>query len=151
MKLLFGVDPVNWWNTEEQLHKYVPLEKALRCFDSKALDILEKMLPHIQCGYRNYLVDFKVRNLGKGQSGCPVPGWHYDCVRDKNHPSRNEHHLLYTNVDGTLFMCEDGTQIKAGDSQVWEYGRELHCAPLMKESCKRVLIRLTGADSVIKY
>ncbi len=45
MKLLFGVDPVNWVNTEEQLHKYVPLEKALRCFDSNALDILEKMLP----------------------------------------------------------------------------------------------------------
>ena len=35
--------------------------------------------------------------------------------------------------------------------QVWEYGRELHCATLMKESCKRVLIRLTGTDSVIKY
>ena len=46
MKLLFGVDPVNWVNTEEQLHKYVPLEKALRCFDSNALDILEKMLPN---------------------------------------------------------------------------------------------------------
>lgn len=150
MKLLFGVDPVNWEDTEEQLHKYVSLEKALRCFDSKALGILEMMLPHIHHGYQNYLVDFKVRNLVKGRSGCPVPGWHYDCVRDKNHPSREEHHLLYTNIDGTLFLCEDGRHIKAGDSQVWEYGRELHSAPFVMSNCKRVLIRLTGTDSVIK-
>lgn len=87
MKLLFGVDPVNWVNTEEQLHKYVPLEKALRCFDSNALDILEKMLPLMatwlridstqnanqELAHNNYLLNIVVDNTKREEN--MTTGW----------------------------------------------------------------------------
>ena len=92
----------------------------------------------------------RVRWLEVGYSGCPLPEWHYDCVKNYLHEAKHEHHLLYTNLDGTLFKDGDDI-IKAGDSEVWEYGRELHAAPVMKNKCKRVLIRVTETDSVIKY
>jgi len=152
MKQLFNISEelVCWNGVAEQINKYIPLRRALATFDKEAVFIIEKMLPFLQHKHRNILVDYKVRWLESGENGCPLPDWHYDCVKDFHHPAKHEHHLIYVNTDGTLFL--DGPNIlKAYDGDVWEYGRELHAAPKMKKACKRVLIRVTETDSVIKY
>lgn len=152
MKQLFNISEelVCWNGVAEQINKYVPLRRALTTFDKEAVFVIEKMLPFLQHKHKNILVDYKVRWLEAGKDGCPLPDWHYDCVKDFQHPAKHEHHLIYVNTDGTLFL--DGPHIlKASDGDVWEYGRELHAAPKMKKACKRVLIRVTETDSVIKY
>lgn len=141
---------VSWDGVKEQINKYIPLRRALSTFDKEAVFVIEKMLPYLQYKHDNILVDYKVRVLENGEDGCPLPDWHFDCVKDYHHPAKHEHHLIYVNTDGTLFL--DGCNIlKASDGDVWEYGRELHAAPKMQKACKRVLIRVTETDSVIKY
>lgn len=152
MRQLFNIsgELVDWTNVQEQVNKYVPLHKALATFDKEAVFVIEQMLPFLQHKHKNILVDYKVRHLEAGEDGCPLPDWHYDCVKEYSHPTKHEHHLIYVNVDGTLFLDEPHI-LKANDGDVWEYGRELHASPRMQKACKRVLIRVTETDSVIKY
>lgn len=150
MKHLFDIKEadVSWENVAEQVNKYVPLQRALATFDKEAVFVIEKMLPFLQHQHKKLLVDYKVRHLKAGDYGCPLPDWHYDCVKEYSHPSKHEHHLIYTNIDGTLFLDSGTNIIKAANGSVWEYGRELHASPKMVEDCKRILIRVTETDNI---
>jgi hypothetical protein len=147
-KFLFNIQNIDWEETEEQLHKYVPLNKALSIFDDNAVYVVQRMMEYIHGDYENIVIDYKVRNLHKDQCGCPLQGWHYDCVKDFSHLDRHEHHIIYSNTCGTEFLLEDNSILKANDGDVWEYSRELHRGPLMAQDCKRILIRLTETNTI---
>lgn len=149
MNYLFTInsDEVDWSNVEEQVNKYVPLHKALDTFDEPAVQVITRMAPFLKHEHKRILVDYKVRVQKKGDNGCPVVGWHFDCVKDFNHPAKHEHHMIYSNMDGTLFL--DGCNIlQFADGSVVEYGRELHDAPILREDMKRIVIRVTETDSI---
>lgn len=147
MKFITKVKELNWDNHELQFHKYVPLSKIEKLNDENLLYILSLMKEYCTFNYKKILVDYKIRFCKEGTTGCPNPDFHYDCVRYYDHPSKHENHLIYTNLDGTLFYNE-GDIIKVGDSEIWQYSRELHSTPIMSKSIKRVLIRLTETDNV---
>lgn len=138
---------ISWDHIDPVEYKYIDINKALRIFPQEALNVLEIMMPYLTGNYKYTLVDLKVRQLKKGQYGCPLPDWHYDCVKDYEHPSKHENHLLYTNLNGTEIQ-HDGQIIKANDGDIWQYSRDLHRTSKMTDDCKRVLLRLTECDNV---
>lgn len=137
---------IDWEDVEDCLYKYIPLQDCAFVFPEKALIVIDEMVKYTKKDYKYTVIDFKVRTLKAGEYGCPLPDWHYDCVKEYNHPSRHEHHIIYVNEQGTLFDKENPFQI--GDGEIWEYGRDLHASPKLTKDVKRVLIRLTENDLI---
>lgn len=112
--------------------------------------LVEKMLqlhmPHHN--HDNLLLDIKIANFNAGDYGCFNTDWHYDCVKEFEHPSSHEHHTIFTNYCGTEWLQDDGAIVKAGDSEIWSYGRELHRCPQLNKAGKRVVIRLTSTNLI---
>jgi hypothetical protein len=148
-KFITNIANMDWSDVPPMEHKYVSYDDAMAKFPIQAVAILDIMSKHLTYKYKYIVVDLKVRELTKGQHGCPLPDWHYDCVKDYNHPQKHENHLLYTNIHGTEIAIDDALNfIKANNGDIYQYGRELHRTAKMPENCKRVLIRLTECDNV---
>lgn len=122
------------------------LEDARLHFPKESLIVIDEMCKYLKGDYKYTVIDFKVRTLKAGDYGCPLPDWHYDCVKDFNHPSRHEHHMIYVNQEGTIMHIDDPFQI--GDGEIWEYGRDLHASPMLTKDMKRVSIRVTENDLI---
>jgi hypothetical protein len=142
---LQDIGKVDWSSFDVQTHKYINIKKKFE-YPKEVQDILNIMLLYTYNNYKFMVFDFKVRNLIEGQCSCIFPQWHYDCVRKFDHPSRHENHLVYSNIYGTEFLNPDFSITQAGDSELWNYGRELHRGTRVPVECKRVIIRLTETD-----
>lgn len=137
--------------------KYVRAESLTGwSYDNPLLwGIIDQMFQHHQPHHKHahLLIDVKIADFNVGDYGCFNTDWHYDCVKEYNHPSEHEHHTIFTNYCGTEWLQEDGKIVKAGDSEIWSYGRELHRCPKLDRAGKRVIIRLTSTDLIkgVKY
>ena len=98
--------------------------------------------------HANLLLDVKIGDFNVGDYACFNTDWHYDCVKEYDHPTEHEHHTIYTNFCGTEFLKEDGSIVKAGDGEIWQYGRELHRCPKLDRAGRRILVRLTSTDLI---
>lgn len=127
-------DVVIKYACRRKVDETLPLNSDLRCF-------INRMVINGNCDYP--LVDIKLRFHKKGECTC-IPGFHYDCVKDYDDPSPHEHHLIWSNIEGTIF--ENGQ--RASDGEIWSYGRDLHAGPYVKEDCVRILIRLTQTKKI---
>lgn len=145
-KQTYWIDP-DWLNAQEDVVlKYTPLTKFYRTkhyLDFQ--DIIDYMVGGLHHQHKSILVDFKIRSHEIGDSSCPVSGWHYDCVKDYNHPSKHEHHVIFSSSDPTEFLVEDKVMSFHG---VVEYGRDLHRGSVITKNGKRVLIRITETDNI---
>jgi hypothetical protein len=111
-------------------------------------NVIKSMLAYSTWKFEDYelcYLDVKVRDLKKGGSGDWYNNYHYDWVRDYDHPNKHETHLIYSNIFGTHYK-EDGVVKQCEPNRVYMYGRELHCSPIVTEDCRRVLIRLSFVD-----
>lgn len=138
---------IDWGGISPIELKYKSVNYVLNSdFDGRVLFVLNRMIDYsddlcLTIGEKT-LVDVKIRNLNNGETGCALPDWHYDWVKDFDNPKPHETHLIYSNINGTEFL-DDHVIIKAGDSEIWKYNRDLHRCPVMTEDCLRVLIRLS--------
>lgn len=96
--------------------------------------------------YDKCYLDVKVRELKSRDTGDYLNKWHYDWVKDYNHPIKHEKHLIYTNKFGTHYI-ENGVEKQCLDNSIYMYGRELHKSPTVAEDIKRVMIRLSFVDN----
>lgn len=117
----------------------------------------------------NWLVDYKVRDLKAGDCGCPLEGWHTDCVANPWHPSKFETHLIFSTHYGTEFILDElevkleedhfnrvlnrygsdywFTQVKP--NTITQYTRyNLHRAPIINKDCRRMVLRLTQIELI---
>jgi hypothetical protein len=146
--------------------KYKKLtEKVYSNLPWQAQAIVGEMLKSASFSFKSTLLDFKVRQLDEGDCGCPLEGWHIDVTRNPNHPSKSDRHLIYSTIVGTEFLLDkietdaiDFAEVGLeGKSNIWQapansivaYDRlNLHRGPIVREPCKRVLIRLTQTDII---
>ena len=132
--------------------KYVRVDSLDYCYqpDTQINQLIWHMLRLHQKGHNhvNLLVDVKVGDFNVGDYGCFNTDWHYDCVKELNHHTKHEHHTIYTSFCGTEWLSEDGSITKAGDGEIWSYGRELHRCPKLDRAGKRVVVRLTSTDLI---
>lgn len=156
----------NWSDVPVQMLKYKPLSVTL--WDSlpqQAQEVVSVMWNNLEEGYKNTLLDFKVRELNVGDCGCPLEGWHIDVTRNPNHEGKPDRHMIYSTVVGTEFMTtpittdsDDFAQVHIPDNAgVWQapadsiviYDRlNMHRGPVVQQPCRRVLIRLTQTDII---
>lgn len=154
----------DWSNVPVQTLKYKKLNmRVLWDLPEHAFSVVNKMLTYAKPEYTNTLVDFKVKELRAGDCGCALEDWHIDVVRNPNHKSKPDNHLIYTTIVGTEFMLDKLTQnvedfsnlILPDEPNVWkapvdsivQFDRfNLHRGPVVEYPCKRVLIRLTQTD-----
>lgn len=150
--------------------KYERVESILPKLPSSVRPLVERMyetIPKID-GFK-YFVDYKVRDLEPGQCGCPLPGWHLDVVRNPNHRSRPDVHLIYTTEVGTEMLmnhipipsdCEDWKDclnetvedeqiIQLPPNKVHFYNRfQIHRGPIVDRKLRRLMIRVTGTEVI---
>ena len=146
-----------------QHNKYIPIEsKKLFKFGHSARLIIGIMENYLLDGFKSTLVDYRVVDLKAGDCGCKLDNWHIDVVRNPNHKSRPDRHLIFSTIIGTEFIDEplecntdDFSDINTNDVAIWSapvnsiviYNRfHLHRGPIVKEDCRRVLIRITQTD-----
>ena len=132
--------------------------------------ILDKMFELASCEGRSYrwLVDYKVRDLEKGDCGCPLDFWHLDVVENPWHESKPDIHYLFSTEVGTEFITtpmevtEADTSFKgvverssgfsvvqAAPNTISKYGRfNLHRGPRVAKDCRRMLLRLTLTEVI---
>lgn len=155
---------LNWDDVPPQHLKYKPLNpENYHSLDNQAQIVLDKMMPFLEDGYKSTLFDYKVFSLSSGECGCKLDGWHIDVTRNPNHPSRIDHHLIYSTVAGTEFMTTEiptlendfskvvmhGRYFQAKPNSIYQYNRmNVHRGPKVEEDCKRVLIRVTQTDII---
>jgi hypothetical protein len=145
--------------------KYQKLEKVVDILPQGVQEIISCMLPLFtqRTGKCKILVDYKVRDLRKGEAGCPLSGWHLDFTKNPNDSRSSEEHLIFSTHQGTEFITtpmevnpldkcfsevlarNSGYDFTAAKpSTVTRYGRlNLHRSPVMQEDCRRVVLRLT--------
>lgn len=115
-------------------------------------NVILSMLAYSWFNFEDYdlcYLDVKVRDLKEGDSGDWYNNWHYDWVRDYEHPNKHETHLIYSNTFGTLYK-ENGVVKQCDENSVYMYGRELHCSPIVNMDCRRIMIRLSFVDQQTK-
>lgn len=139
---------IDWGEISPIELKYKPINRILNSdLDSRFLIVINEMLDNSDdlCfnGDVKTFIDVKVRHLKKGETGCALPDWHYDWVKDFDNPKPHETHFIYSNVNGTEFIDDVGVMIKSGDGEIWKYNRDLHRCPVMIEDCLRVVIRVS--------
>ena len=114
----------------------------------------------------NLLLDYKVRDLKEGDTGCPLSFWHLDVVENPHHQSKPDRHWIFSTEIGTEFMTseirvdsnvrsfkevevEDYSSIITKPKTINSYGRfNLHRATPVERDCRRVLIRLTQTEVI---
>lgn len=150
--------------------KYVRWKTAYEQLPTLVKPILEKMfdlMPEDQD--MNWVVDYKVRDLKKGDCGVQLEGWHLDCVTNPWHKTKPETHLLFSTHFGTEYILDElevkedekhfSQVLKRYGSDYWyttvkpntitQYGRfNLHRAPIVKQDCRRVTLRLTQTEVI---
>lgn len=143
MKFIETLDPIDWADVPLTELKYKRVDtRLLNSLHPKVRFIVDKMLNYEVKKYDKCLLDVKVRDLKKDDFSCFLRTYHYDWVKNLDHPNKHETHFIYTNVNGTEFA--DGT--KCIDNSIYEFGRELHKGTLMNTDVRRVLIRLSYVD-----
>lgn len=134
---------------EELVLKYSPIHKVLGIH--KEVDSLLKNMLKYTDKYMPYTyVDYKVRYHKVGETSCPVAGWHYDVVKDFDHPSPHEIHVIWSSRDGTEFLNKDGAVYSPPEQSIVVYGRELHRGSTITQEGKRLIIRVTQTNRRIK-
>lgn len=151
--------------------KYKSVQYAQENVPKAIEPILAKMLELMPVDKTMRLVvDYKVRDLRAGDCGCPLEGWHIDCVTNPQHRSKPETHLIFTSCFGTEFITtpmkveqddihfstvlsrhQEFDYIQVEPNTITGYSRfNLHRGPLVKEDCRRAVLRLTQTE-VIQY
>jgi hypothetical protein len=153
---------VDFSTSRPQLVKYLPYHNFYK-LDSPAQKIVRKMELFFKSGYRSTYIDYKVRELNTGDCGCPLEQWHIDVTKNPLHDSRPDIHFIFSTVIGTEFMLDeiscvedDFSKLKlpsnprifqAMPNSIVQYNRfNMHRGPIVKEPCRRVLIRVTQTD-----
>ncbi len=153
--------------------KYQRWDRAFHFAPDPVKNVLDKMLDimhlHDDRDMR-WVVDYKVRDLKKGDFGCPLPEFHTDCVANPWHESKPETHLVFSTHVGTKFIEtpipvrpeDDHFNKVMADKWDWclryrqvrpntitKYGRfNMHAGPLILKDCRRVLIRLSQTEVI---
>lgn len=149
--------------------KYVPIKRAFGQLPPPAKVVLDKMLEFVEhTPNMKLFVDYKVRDLKKGDCGCALDFWHLDVVENPRHPTPPDKHWLFTTEYGTDVMTTPITIYKhettfrevvtraqgyewvtTTPNTITSYGRfNLHKAPRMGRDCQRVMIRLTQTEVI---
>lgn len=147
--------------------KYQRIERVINDIPNSIQDIVVDMLnlfePTKAEKKVKILIDYKVRDLKRGDTGCPIPGWHTDYTENPNNDQSLEEHLIFTTHIGTEFITtpmevtpfdDHYSEVLARNpiydfvgvapNTVTRYNRlNLHRCPIMVEDCRRVVIRLT--------
>lgn len=145
--------------------KYQNIERVLRDLPMEIQTIACEMVSlfgSVSSDYR-ILIDYKVRDLKKGETGCPIPGWHLDYTENPNNILPIEEHLIFTTHVGTEFITtpmdveENDIHfsmvlkrnsvynfIAAEPNSVTKYSRlNLHRCPIMFKDCRRLVMRIS--------
>lgn len=150
--------------------KYMRWDKAYDEVPSIVKPILLKMFELMpEHKDMNWVVDYKVRDLKRGDCGVALAGWHLDCVSNPWHPTLMEDHLLFSTHFGTEYILdelevgEDETHFSKVLSRygndywytqvkpytITQYSRfNLHRAPIVKQDCRRMTLRLTQTEVI---
>ena len=149
--------------------KYQRVEKVINQLPQPITNIVNQMLGLFKQNCKSkILIDYKVKNLKKGQPGCSIAGWHLDYTENPNRSEPLEEHLIFSTHVGTEFITtpmvvlpEDThftSIIKRNNSfdyiavkpnTVTKYSRlNLHRGPIIIEDCRRVVIRLTKINEI---
>lgn len=166
--------PSEWFNELPLTYfKYIPFDRAQKILPEPMKLVFDRMLKLIVAreGMR-LLVDYKVRDLKRGDYGCPLKGWHIDCVTNPRHKSRPERHLIFSTEFGTEYMTtplevlaeeehfsKTVERLTSANSKVayiqvipntiTQYERlNLHRGPLITKDCRRVVLRLTQTEVI---
>lgn len=149
--------------------KYEHWYKAYEDIPHIVKPVLDKMFSIMPDNDKHWLVDYKVRDLKKGDSGVDVAGWHLDCITNPRHNSKPETHLLFSTHFGTEYILDElevlpeethfKQVLKRYSDDFWfaqvkpntitQYGRfNLHRAPIAKYDCRRMTLRLTQTEVI---
>lgn len=140
---------MDWAGMSDIVLKYVARWKIFNTdVDYRVLDVVDCMSKYASLYYEHTLIDVKVKQVKAGQYGSGIAGWHTDWTNDLQHPNKPEHHLIYSNFCGTEWLGKGGEIVKAGDGEIWKYGRELHRCPRIDRDGVRVLIRMSQVDKL---
>ncbi len=153
-----------------QFIKYGRIEREIHNIPECVQPLVEQMyniIPKIP-GFKYYL-DYKVRDLEPLQYGCPIPGWHLDVVRNPNHNTRPDVHMIFTTECGTELLmnhiplsksCVDWKEcldlprgedeiIQLEPNKVHFYNRyQFHRGPIVERAMRRLMIRITGTEVI---
>lgn len=145
--------------------KYQKLERVIDSLPVSIKDIVSCMLPLFSQHHGRYkiLLDYKVRSLRKGETGCPLGNWHTDYIENPNAIHSSEEHLIFSTHIGTEFITTPMEVtptdthfsevlarnpkydfVAAQPNTVTRYSRlNLHRGPVMLKDCRRAVIRLS--------
>ena len=152
--------------------KYMRWDKAYTQVPEIVKPILLKMFDLMpEDKDMQWVVDYKVVDLKKGDCGVKLEGWHLDCVSNPWHKSKPETHLLFSTEYGTEFLTDEMivepnedhfskvlreyngwfsfNHIQVKPNTITQYSRfSLHRAPIVKQDCRRVTLRLTQTEVI---
>lgn len=158
-----------------QMFKYKRWDWAYQNIPESVKPLLQKMLDLMAVTDNKnlrWLVDYKVKELKKGDCGCMLDGWHLDVVENPWHKSKPDTHIVYSTEFGTEFLTckipvrtdEDHFEktlslydledlelhtVQSKPNHVSMYNRfQLHRGPKVSRNCKRMLLRLTATEVV---
>lgn len=153
-----------------QEFKYASPKKVLNNVPEDVNELVQFMI-EIMSDYdnRSVVVDYKVRNLKAGESGCAISDWHLDCTNDIHCDFEPETHLIYSTVVGTYFAhnqidCTNYSSVQevVENVKLQEFqssknyiskftSKVLHRCPVLDHDAQRLLIRVTaGFEDRIK-
>lgn len=151
--------------------KYCPLAKAYSQIPKSVANILDEMVEmSFDYSWKTMkpFVDYKVRDLKKGDCGCALDFWHLDVTSNPNHPTNPDIHYLYATDFGTEFITtpmdvfkddvhftdvlernKDFEYVVAKPNTISNYTRfNLHRGPTVTKDCRRMLLRLTLTEVI---
>lgn len=150
-------------NLPEQEFKYENPQKVLDNIPTEMVILVQKMIKEVEkYDSRSVVVDYKVRNLKKGDTGSTLYGYHLDCCNDIRDEFEPETHILFSTVQGTSFVMnpidissydtvqdviknEVLVELNGAINTAHKYtSKVLHNCPIIDQDCQRVLIRITA-------
>lgn len=148
--------------------KYQNPERVYQSLPDSIKMVVDRMLKiYGDVAQHTLRLDYKVRDLKRGQTGCPLPGWHTDYTENPNLEGPLEEHLIFATEVGTEFITtpmdvfpEDRHYLTVVQrnpnyefcavkpNTITKYSRlNLHRGPVMVRDCRRVLVRLSKIPS----
>ena len=166
------------FDTED--YSALPLEHIKYMRWDRAYNIVPNIVkPVLECMFdlmpenkdMQWVVDYKVVDLKKGDCGVKLEGWHLDCVPNPWHKSLPETHLLFSTHFGTEFLVDEMlvrpndnhfskvleecggwfefNNIQVRPNTITQYSRfNLHRAPIVQTDCRRMTLRLTQTEVI---
>ena len=155
------------WEVPEELplqeFKYASPKKVLASIPESMVPLVQKMIDAVrEYDDREIVIDYRVRDLSKGDSGSGIYGYHLDCTNDIHDEFEPETHIIFGTVQGTHFIMNeiDASEYKdvedvmqnaelvemvCSTNTAHKYtSKVLHNCPRIEKDCQRLLIRVTA-------